>query len=87
MPAENALVEVLVSWLPVILLVLVWAYFGLRTKSIYTGKSGKTHGEMLEEHVAELRRQNDLLEKVVKEFDERLQALETARQGSDGRKG
>jgi hypothetical protein len=39
---------------------------------------------MLEEHIAEMRRQNDLLEKLVKDQEARLQRLEAAREQPSG---
>jgi hypothetical protein len=76
------LIELLVHWLPVLVLIAVFSVFALRSQSVYTGKSGKTHGEMLEDHIAEMRRQNDLLEKIVRDQEARLQRLETTRRSS-----
>ncbi len=76
------LIGLLVNWLPVLVLITVFAVFALRSQSVYTGKSGKTHGVMLEEHIAEMRRQNDLLEKIVRDQETRLQRLETTRRSS-----
>lgn len=77
-------VQLLLSWLPILALVGVFVYFVQRSQSVYTGRSGKTHGEMLEEYVAELKRQNDLIEKVVQDQEARLQRLETTRRSSSG---
>jgi biopolymer transport protein ExbB/TolQ len=82
------LLGMLVSWLPILILILVWLGIYFKSRNAYMGRSGKTHGEMLEEHVAELRRQNDLLEKIVKDQEARLQKLESRRQtGSAGGTG
>jgi hypothetical protein len=75
---------VLIHWLPVLLLVGVFVYFATRSQQVYTGRSGKTHGEMLEDYVVELRRQNDLLEKIVQDQEARLQRLESNRRSSSG---
>jgi hypothetical protein len=77
-------VQLLLVWLPILALVGVFVYFVQRSQSVYTGRSGKTHGEMLEEYVAELKRQNDLIEKVVQDQEARLQRLETTRRSSSG---
>ncbi len=77
-------VQLLLSWLPILALVGVFVYFVQRSQGVYTGRSGKTHGEMLEEYVAELKRQNDLIEKVVQDQEARLQRLETTRRSSSG---
>lgn len=74
--------DILIGWLPVLLLIAVWVMMLRRNRDVYTGKSGKTHGEMLEEHLSEMRRQNDLLEKVVKDQEARIQKLENRRQSS-----
>lgn len=79
----GGLLDVLIAWLPAFILIAVWIYIYLNTRDVYTGKSGKSHGELLEEHVSELRRQNDLLEKIVKDQEARLQKLEQ-RRGSGG---
>ena len=84
MSESNPWVEILVAWLPMIILLAVWGYFMWRSRGIYTGRSGKTHGQMLEEHIAEMRRQNDLLEKLVKDQEARLQRLEAAREQPSG---
>lgn len=78
MNESNPWIEIFVSWFPMLLLIAVWVFFMWRARGVYTGKSGKTHGQMLEEHIAEMRRQNDLLEKLVKDQEARLQRLEAA---------
>ncbi len=81
------LIEILVTWLPILLLIGVFALFAARSQKMYTGRSGKTHGEMLEDYVQEMRRQNDLLEKIVQDQEARLQRLETTRRSSSGGSG
>ncbi len=68
--------EILIDWFPMLLLVGVWIFVIYRQRNIYRGKSGKTHGEMLEEHIVEMRRQNDLLQQLVNDQEARLQNLE-----------
>lgn len=84
---SGGILELLVNWLPILLLIGVFALFAVRSQKVYTGKSGKTHGEMLEEYVSEMRRQNDLLEKIVQDQEARLQRLETTRRSSSGGSG
>lgn len=74
----------LIHWLPILLLIAVFFYVAARSQQVYTGRSGKTHGEMLEDYVTELRRQNDLLEKIVQDQEARLQRLESNRRSSSG---
>jgi hypothetical protein len=76
------LIPIVLNWLPVLLLIVVFAVFAVRSQSVYMGKGGKTHGEMLEDHIAELRRQNDLLEQIVRGQEARLQRLETTRRSA-----
>jgi ATP-dependent Zn protease len=71
--------EILIDWFPMLLLIGVWVFAMYRSRNLYVGKSGKTHGEMLEEHVGEMKRQNDLLERIMKDQESRLQRLEAAR--------
>ncbi len=80
----GGLLDIMIAWLPAFILIAVWIYMYLDTRNVYTGRSGKSHGELLEEHVAELRRQNDLLEKIVKDQEARLQRLETRRPSGGG---
>lgn len=84
---DASILELLVDWLPILLLIGVFVYFASRSQSLYTGRGGKTHGEMLEDYLAELRRQNDLIEKVVQDQEARLQRLETTRRSSSGGSG
>ena len=72
------LLDVFISWFPMLLLIAVWVYFILRGQKASQGPSGKSHGEMLEEHLEVTRRQNDLLEQLVKDQEVRLQRLEAA---------
>ncbi len=74
----------LMGWLPVLLLIAVWVVMMQRGRSAYTGKGGKTHGEMLEEHLVEMRRQNDLLETIVKDNEARIAKLEQRRTNTTG---
>ncbi len=79
--------DVVVNWLPVLILIAVFVFFALRSQSIYTGRSGKSHGEMMEEYLTELRRQNDLLQKAIEDQEERLQRLEQSRRSGSGGSG
>jgi ribosomal protein L4 len=87
MSDTSPLIDLLISWLPILLLTGVFIYFGVKSQSIYSGKSGKSHGEMLEEHIVELRRQNDLLERIVRDQEARLQRLESSRGRSSSSTG
>ena len=81
------LIPLIVNWLPILVLIGVFIYFAQRSQSVYTGRSGKTHGEMLEEYIVEMKRQNDLIEKVVQDQEARLQRLETTKRTSSGGSG
>jgi ATP-dependent Zn protease len=84
---STQLTSLIVNWLPVLLLIGVFIYFAKRSQQIHTGRSGKTHGEMLEEYIAEMKRQNDLIEKAVQDQEARLQRLESTRRSSSGGSG
>lgn len=73
-----------VNWAPVLLLLGVFVYFAKRSQSLYNGRSGKTHGELLEDYISEMKRQNDLIEKAIQDQEARLQRLETTRRSSSG---
>ncbi len=77
-------VSLLVNWLPILLLIGVFVYFAKRSQSAYVGRNGKTHGEMLEDYIVEMKRQNDLIEKAVQDQEARLQRLETTKRSSSG---
>lgn len=81
------IITLIVNWLPVLLLIGVFIYFANRSQRVYTGRDGKTHGEMLEDYIVEMKRQNDLIEKVVQDQEARLQRLETTRRSSSGGSG
>lgn len=77
---DKSWIEILLDWLPMLLLILVWiaamAYSSIHSRRIYSGKSGKMHGQLFEESVVESRRHNDLLELLIKDQEARLQKLE-----------
>jgi hypothetical protein len=81
------IIQVLVNWLPILVLIGVFLYVARRSQSVYSGRNGKTHGEMLEEYIVEMKRQNDLIEKIVQDQEARLQRLETTKRSSSGGSG
>lgn len=81
------IIPIIVNWLPILVLIGVFIYVARRSQSAYSGRSGKTHGEMLEEYVVEMKRQNDLIEKIVQDQEARLQRLETTKRSSSGGSG
>ncbi len=81
------IIQIIATWLPILLLVGVFLYVARRSQSAYSGRDGKTHGEMLEEYIVEMKRQNDLIEKIVQDQEARLQRLETTKRSSSGGSG
>lgn len=81
------IIQIIVNWLPILVLVGVFLYVARRSQSVYSGRNGKTHGEMLEEYIVEMKRQNDLIEKIVQDQEARLQRLETTKRSSSGGSG
>ncbi len=76
---ERDWLDVFINWFPMLLLIAVWIYFIVAGGSSLKGKTGKTQGQLLEESVDEMKRQNDLLEKIMKDQEVRLQRLEATR--------
>jgi hypothetical protein len=81
------IIQIIVNWLPILVLVGVFLYVARRSQSVYSGRNGKTHGEMLEEYIVEMKRQNDLIEKIVQDQEARLQRLESTKRSSSGGSG
>ena len=67
----DKLIEILISWFPMLLLVAVWIYFTRQMR----GKSGKSLQELHLELVEEQRRHNASLEALLARMDERLAAI------------
>lgn len=80
-------ISLFLTWLPALILIGVFIYFINRSTGVYSGRSGKTHGEMIEDYIVELKRQNDLIEKMVQDQEARLQRLESTRRSSSGGSG
>ena len=71
--------ETFVAWAPMLLLIGVWIYF-MRSM----GGGGMSYGKYLEQHLAEARRHNELMMKLVEKMDARITRLETADRGRTG---
>jgi ATP-dependent Zn protease len=69
-------VEALVSWFPMLLLIGVWVFFMRQMKGFSKSSTGKTGIQIAEQNMLELKRHNDLLEKLVQSQDQRIQRLE-----------
>ena len=68
--------EIFISWIPMLILIGAWAWYMRKNNRTLTGKSGKGYGELVEELVFEMRRQNDLVERLVEDQGERIKKLE-----------
>lgn len=64
------LLTIAVSWFPMLLLIAVWIFFMRQMR-------GK--GSPAEQSLAEMRRHNDALEKILANYEHRLQKLENDR--------
>jgi cell division protease FtsH len=75
---REALINLFVNWLPMLLIIGVWIYFMKKG-------GGLGYGKYLEEHLAENKRQNELMLKLLEKMDERIARLEdtSRRQGRD----
>jgi hypothetical protein len=78
------LMDLAMTWLPILVLIGVFGLFVSRSERVYAGRTGKTHGELLEDYLTELKRQNDLIERIVDDQEQRLQRLEQSRRSSSG---
>ena len=61
---EKWVVELVVSWLPFLVLIGLWFWFSRRNGMQARGKSGASMIELYEQQVAETRRMNSLLERI-----------------------
>jgi ATP-dependent Zn protease len=75
---NKEVLEALISWFPMLLLIGVWIFFMKKMQGNLRSASGKSPAQVAEEQLSEMRRQNDLLEKILTKQDARLQALENA---------
>lgn len=78
MNSEFNWIETLVAWGPILLIMGVWIYF-MRNMG-----GGMSYGKYLEEHLAESRRQNELLTKLIEKMDARISQLEASDRGRGG---
>jgi len=73
-------VSLIVSWLPFIVMVLVFAWIGRRVargvETSLRALDDRPVGQVLDEHLREMRRSHDLLGQAIKEHGVRLEALE-----------
>ena len=62
--SSPSFIDVVVSWTPMLLLIAVWIFFMMR---LGLGKRGR----YLENHIAEMQKQNALLERIAKALEGR----------------
>lgn len=67
----NKWIELLVSWLPFLLLIAVWLLLSRRMGMQARGKSGTTMIELYEQQVEESRRMNANLERIATALEKR----------------
>jgi ATP-dependent Zn protease len=67
----NKWIELLVSWLPFLLLIAVWLLLSRRMGMQARGKSGTTMIELYEQQVEESRRMNANLERIAAALEKR----------------
>ncbi len=68
---EKWVVELVVSWLPFLVLIGLWFWFSRRNGMQARGKSGASLIELYEQQVAETRRMNSLLERIAVTLEKR----------------
>jgi hypothetical protein len=69
----SELVSLLISWVPLIVLVIMWAWFWRSIGKRWRSPSGTTMAELSEQHLAETRRTNAMLERVALALEKRPQ--------------
>lgn len=80
---QTTFIDVLVSWGPMLLLILVWLVFMTRYRKSMQGQSGRSYGQLLEDYLAEMKRTNDLMQRMLEDQGRRIERLE-ARKDSGG---
>jgi len=78
---QNAFLDLLLNWFPMLLLIGVWIYFMQQSRppggKFGRTASGKTQLDLIEETIAEQKRLNSYLEKLVTDYGARLERLES----------
>ena len=74
--------DALINWFPMLLLIGIWLFYMVLLK--FNSKTPSSHlgSQTAGDQLSELRRRNELLEKIVKDHDARLQSLERIRNSS-----
>ncbi len=82
MPAEEVpwyVSLIVVSWLPFLMLIWLGVFISRRLRKALRADDGRSVGQVLDDHVREMRRTNDTLEKIVNDCRARIEALEQRR--------
>jgi hypothetical protein len=69
-------VSLFIAWLPFIIMISIASWFARRIGRSIRAPDGRPLGQIINEHTAELRRSNDLLEQMTKDLRQRMDALE-----------
>jgi len=57
-------VSLVVAWLPFIVLIWAWVWIGRKIRWCLSSSDGRSAGQLIDEHTRELRRTNDILERL-----------------------
>ena len=68
MESDTNWVSLLVNWLPMLVILGAWIYV---MRSMTGGGGGMSYGKYLEQHLAETRRHNELLEKILQSLSDK----------------
>jgi hypothetical protein len=72
-------VSLVVSWLPFLIWMACMVWIGRRVGKSLRAADGRPVGQVIDDHAREMRRTNDMLEQIVKDYRARIEALEQKR--------
>jgi hypothetical protein len=68
----NKSIELILAWVPFLLMIGLWLWFGRKQGLLSRGSSGASMIQLYEQQVAETRRMNSILERIAETLEKRL---------------
>ena len=72
-------VHMIIAWLPFLFLIGLGMWITRSTTAALRTNDRRPLGQVIDDHLRELRRPNDMLEQALKDYRQRLEALEQGR--------